>query len=107
VSLLSGVGAKELADIADRGVREEWPAGAVIIKRGSEGDCFYVLLQGRATVHADDRRVELLAGDSFGEIAVLHGVGRTADVVAATPALTLSLRRDDFMWAVQGTPPPT
>jgi CRP-like cAMP-binding protein len=44
---------------------------------------------------------ELRPGDQFGEIALLHGVPRTADVVASSPVVTLSLARDDFMPAVR------
>ena len=90
VSLLSHVGTTALAQLADRGVREEWPAGAFIVKRGDQGDCFYLLLQGQAVVIANGQEAELRPGDSFGEIAALHGVLRQADVMAATPALTLS-----------------
>ncbi len=97
VSLLSHVGTTELGQLADGGVREEWPAGAFIVKRGDQGDCFYLLLQGQAVVIANGQETELRPGDSFGEIAALHGVLRQADVMAATPALTLSVHRDDFL----------
>ena len=73
------------------------PAGALIVKRGDQGDCFFLLLQGQAMVIADGQETELRPGDSFGEIAALHGVPRQADVMAATPALTLSVHRDDFI----------
>jgi CRP-like cAMP-binding protein len=106
VSLLSHAGSAALGQLADRGVREEWPAGAFIVKRGDQGDCFFLLLQGQAVVIADGRHLELRPGDTFGEIAALHGVPRQADVMAATPALTLSVRRDDFMPFVPDMPPP-
>jgi CRP-like cAMP-binding protein len=106
VSLLSHVGTKELGQLADRGAREEWPAGAFIIRRGDLGNCFFLLLQGQATVVADGSQAELRPGDSFGEIAALHGVPRQADVLATTPALTLSLHRDDFMRFLPDMPAP-
>jgi CRP-like cAMP-binding protein len=106
VSLLSRVGTPGLAQLVDKGVHEEWPAGAFIVKRGDQGDCFYLLLQGQATVVADGSQTELRPGDSFGEIAALHGVPRQADIVAAMPALTFSLHRDDFMRFLQKVPPP-
>jgi CRP-like cAMP-binding protein len=90
----------------DSGVREEWPAGTAIVRRGDHGDCFFLLLQGQAIVVADDHQVELRPGDTFGEIAAVHGVPRQADVVAATPALTLSLHRDDFMQLLPERLPP-
>jgi CRP-like cAMP-binding protein len=105
VSLLSRVGTAALVQLVDKGVREEWPGGAFIVKRGDQGDCFYLLLQGHATVVADASQTELRPGDSFGEIAALHGVARQADIVAATPALTFSLHRDDFMRFLPKMPP--
>jgi cAMP-dependent protein kinase regulator len=105
VSLLSHVGTTALGQLAERGVREAWPAGAFIVKRGDQGDCFFLLLQGQATVVADGYQGEFRPGDSFGEIAALHGVPRQADIVAAMPALTLSLHRDDFMPFVADMPP--
>ncbi|HXR21239.1 MAG TPA: cyclic nucleotide-binding domain-containing protein [Acidimicrobiales bacterium] len=106
VSLLSHVGTTDLGQLADGGVREEWPAGALIVKRGDQGDCFFLLLQGQAVVVANGQEAELWPGDSFGEIAALHGVLRQADVMAATPALTLSVHRDDFMRFVPDMLPP-
>jgi CRP-like cAMP-binding protein len=106
VSLLSHVGTTELGQLADGGAREEWPAGAFIVKRGDQGDCFYLLLQGQAVVVADGGEAELRPGDSFGEIAALHGVARQADVMAATPALTLSVHRDAFLRFVPEMLPP-
>ncbi len=106
VSLLSHVEGTVLGQLADRGVREEWPAGAFIVRRGDQGDCFFLLLQGLAVVVADGQRAELRPGDSFGEIAALHGVPRQADVMATAPALTLSLHRDEFLQFLPDILPP-
>ena len=95
-----------MGQLADGGVREEWPAGAFIVKSGDQGDCFYLLLQGQAVVVVDGQEAELRPGDSFGEIAALHGVHRQADVMAATPTLTLSVHRDDFLRFVPDMLPP-
>ncbi len=44
---------------------------------------------------------QLHPGDQFGEIALLYGVPRRADVAAIGPVVTLSLHRDDFVPAVR------
>jgi CRP-like cAMP-binding protein/predicted MFS family arabinose efflux permease len=102
LNLLSHLDAKAIGELADRSVIDRWPEGASIVRQGDEGDRFFVLLDGRATVSVDSHPVsELLPGDQFGEIALLHGVPRSADVIASSPVVTLSLTRDDFMPAVR------
>jgi CRP-like cAMP-binding protein len=102
VSFLSHLESKAVGALAVRSLIDRWPEGAKIVTQGERGDRFYVMLDGRATVSVDAKAVaELRAGDQFGEIAVLHDVPRRADVVTSTPAVTLSLHRDDFLPAVR------
>jgi len=102
VSLLSHLDADALGGLADLSVVDRWPAGAVIVRRGEDGDRFFVLLDGHAIVSVEGETVaELRPGDQFGEIAILHDVPRQADVVAAGTAATLSLHRDAFLPAVR------
>jgi len=51
----------------------------------------------------DGRHIRALEdGASFGEIALLHDVPRTASATAATRCRLLSVERDDFLEAVTG-----
>jgi CRP-like cAMP-binding protein len=102
VSLLSHLDPVSLGTLADRSVVDTWPGGATIVRRGEEGDRFFVLLEGHAEVLVGTDAVgQLHPGDQFGEIALLHGVPRRADVAAVGPVVTLSLHRDDFVPAVR------
>ncbi len=102
VSLLSHLDSAALRHLAEHSDVERWPEGATIIRKGEQGDRFFVMLDGRAVVSAGPEAVtELRPGDQFGEIALLHGVPRRADVTAASPATTLSLPRDAFVSAVR------
>ncbi len=102
ISLLSHLDRGQLTIMAERCVRTEWAAGERIVSQGEDGDTFYVVLDGRADVLVDGHKVnELLPGDQFGEIALLHDVPRTADVVAVTPVVTMSVGRQNLLGPVR------
>jgi len=101
LGLFSHLDSSTLRQLAERSVVDHWPEGATIIEQGEEGDRFFVMLDGTAVASVDAEAVsELHPGDQFGEIALLHGVPRTARVTASSPVVTLSLHRDDFVSAV-------
>ena len=100
-ALLAGVGRRHVAELARRAVPREVAAGAEIVTEGHVDDCYYVLLAGRARVTvAGETRTELVAGDGFGEIAVLHRVPRSATVVAVEDCRLLAVDGDDLRAAV-------
>jgi CRP-like cAMP-binding protein len=83
-------------------------AGDRIIIEGERGDDFYVIVRGSAEVTASGKPQQLLQeGESFGEIALLRDVPRTATVTAAADAELLAIGRDSFLSAVTGNPDST
>jgi CRP-like cAMP-binding protein/predicted MFS family arabinose efflux permease len=102
LNLFSHLDSGTLRELAQTATVEQWSAGATIIRQGDEGDRFFVMLEGTASVSVGEHAVgELHAGDQFGEIALLHGVPRTAGVTTSSQVTTLSLHRDDFVSAVR------
>jgi CRP-like cAMP-binding protein/predicted MFS family arabinose efflux permease len=100
-SILGGIslfGALDRRDLAVNGKEVTLPRGAPIVRQGERGETFYVILDGEVhvTIDGDDVRT-LHPGESFGEIALLHDVPRTASVTAATPVTLWALGRDAFM----------
>jgi MFS family permease len=77
--------------------------GEEVITQGDQGDSFYLIEEGEVEVFEDGnfRRNEG-PGDSFGEIALLRDVPRTATVRATAPTRLLRLERDQFISAVTG-----
>jgi Cyclic nucleotide-binding domain len=79
--------------------------GDVIIREGEPGERFYVIAEGRARASKDGKQLsEMGAGDSFGEIALLRRIPRTAAVTAISRVKVRTLAREEFLAAVTGNP---
>jgi len=103
VPVLRQLPVPSIEHLARRLRRSTAPAGTVLVRQGDPGDGFYVITDGRAEVLGDGALVGALGpGDSFGEIALLHDVPRTASIRAATDVTVFELERDDFLDAVAG-----
>jgi len=96
---LSSAEAAALATLLERRAAR---AGEVLIRRGDFGDDLYLIESGRAEVRTPDaegraRAVAVLEPRShFGEIALLGGGARTADVVALEPMTLLRLSHEAY-----------
>jgi MFS family permease len=98
--------APALEQLADRLEEVRVAAGDVIVRQGEPGDLFYLIEDGTVDVAVDGRPPRQLGrGESFGEIALLRNVPRTATVTARTDAVLYSLDRDAFVPAVTGSGP--
>ncbi len=87
---------------------QNFAAGDTIIRQGDEGDCYYVITEGRVQVvrEADDGLNEdelgqLGVGRGFGEEALLSGQPRNATVRALTRATVMRLDKKDFVRLLQ------
>lgn len=82
--------------------RETAEAGQVVVHQGDKGDALYLIEEGQVEVRAtaEDGSVATLAtlgpGSYFGEISLVTGEPRNADVVAATPLTLLRLDRPGY-----------
>jgi MFS family permease len=82
------------------------PAGEEIVHQGDPGDHFYLIKKGTLEVYVDGLKVQSLGpSESFGEIALLRGVPRTATVKAQSDAELYALERRAFLGAVTGFAP--
>ena len=95
--LFAGVDADGLERIGDRTVEVDFPDGHVIARKGEVGTGFFVIASGRVAVIRDGRTIANLGpGDFFGELSVLDGRPRTAQVIAEGPTSCLALASWDL-----------
>ena len=97
VSLFSGCSQSELRSIAQLGTPVTVEEGELLTAKGEVGREFFLVLSGVASCKLGKREVaEFTRGGYFGELALLHGGIRTADVVADTDMELLVLDAREF-----------
>ena len=95
--LFHGLDAAGLAAVAAAAIEVEFPAERVIARQGEIGTGFFVVVDGTVRVIRDGAVVARLGpGEFFGELSVLDGGPRVAQVVADRPTRCLALASWDF-----------
>jgi CRP-like cAMP-binding protein len=102
---LSGLPSSTLERLARTVIRETFPADHAVIREGEQGDRYYLVLDGSADVSIRGDFVRTIGSDgSFGSIALLRNVPRTATVISTSELDVLVVERDHFLEAVTGHP---
>ena len=110
VSIFWDLNKDELGHIADKMVAKHFENGNYIFLEDSEGEqCFFVLEGSvKVTRLSKDGREVILAmlneGDFFGEMSLLDGESRSANVIALEKTKVLTLDRNDFIAVVNDYP---
>lgn len=78
--------------------------GERIIRAGDKADAVYFISQGEVEVAVGKRRIKLGGGDFFGEMGLITGQARSADVTALDFSKFLTLSRGDFRAFVRKYP---
>ncbi|MBI2568280.1 MAG: protein kinase [Candidatus Schekmanbacteria bacterium] len=87
-----------------------YPRGTAIVRKGEPGTSMFIVVDGMVEVPVLDGggrpvfRAILRRGECFGEIAVLTGLPRTADVVAFTECTVLCIPREPLFEAIREYP---
>ena len=76
----------------------------LIVRKGDRGDAVFFIASGAATVELPQGSVLLGSGDVFGEMSLITGEPRQADVRSQTYSRLLVLRRLDFQHLMQANP---
>jgi CRP-like cAMP-binding protein len=81
------------------------PAGSVVCRKGEPGHTMYAVVEGELEVVIGEQIVETLrAGETFGEMALVDGSPRSADVRAKTECRLVEVDEQRFKFLVQQNP---
>jgi len=101
--LFEGMSNRHLKHIPARAKR--FAPGETIVREGDPGNAFYVILDGQVRVDPPARRsVVLNAGDYFGEMALLDGAPRSADIKAVGEVTLMVVGRAAFTKLLRSEP---
>ena len=97
------------ADLIERMVEESetanYPTGSVIIKKGDDGDCLYIITKGSVKIHDDEQIVaEIKSGDIVGELALLDKGPRSMTVTTQEDTDFLLINRESFFRLLKDRP---
>jgi CRP-like cAMP-binding protein len=95
--LFKGLVAADLEAVAAVAFEVEFPADRVIAREGEIGTGFFIVVEGRVRVVRSGQVVAHLGpGEFFGELSVIDGGPRVAQVAAEVPTTCLALASWDF-----------
>ena len=109
VPFFEGLPRQEFARVAERLKRRTAPSGDVIVRQGAKGSSLFLIARGVVRVSRREGGetldlATLMAGDFFGEMALLHGGSRTATCRAVTPCSLWELERSDLEAVLDSCP---
>merc|ERR1712096_340912 len=94
----------ERSDIFDAMFPVNSLAGEYIINQGDNGDNFYIIDQGEVDIYVNKQQVSTIGeGASFGELALIYGMPRAADVRARTNLKLWAIDRDSYRRILMGS----
>ncbi len=104
VPLFAGLGDAAVREVGSRLRPRVALPGEKVVEKGQEGDAMYFITAGQAVVKLAVGDVVLREGDFFGEMALLEGLPRNADVVADGSCHLMELSAADFRRLVAADP---
>jgi len=103
IELMVNLPPEETRRIVSHVKKRIFPKGTVIFRQGDPGDALYLIESGRVRIHAhltehgEEVGVTTLGdGETFGEIALVTGIPRTATVEAEENTVVWQIHKDDF-----------
>jgi len=103
VPIFTGLSDEDLDVIMHMTVRRTYPKNTMIVIEEDQGDMLYIIESGSVKItRLDDEGREVIlailgSAEFFGEMALLDGQGRSANVMAIEDTVLFTLHRRDFL----------
>lgn len=110
IPLFSELSDSDLREISNVSVRQVYKKDNMILIEEEVGSTMFIILDGRVKICriSDDGREVILSilseGDFFGEMSILDGQSRSANVVTLGDAKIMVIRREDFLQMLHDYP---
>ncbi len=97
VPLFANLSKTQLGVVSRAADEVAFAEGDVLAQQGASGDEAFIVIAGELTIRRNGRKVAALgSGEVVGEMALIDGGARSADVVAAVDGAALVMHRRDF-----------
>jgi signal transduction histidine kinase len=94
-----------IKQLAQKIVVRNYLANEPVFKKGDEGDCIYIILDGKVKLHEQEMIIaEMTSTDFFGEFSLLDNEPRSLSVTCTTATKLASLNRSDFYLVLKEHP---
>lgn len=113
VNLFSKLKDDEVSAISGITTLKSYPKHHVVFQEGEEGDALYIIVNGRVKVslYGEDGReyiLDIIGKDGFfGELSLIDGLPRSANVINVEDSEFLVIKRADFIKLLMENPPIT
>jgi CRP-like cAMP-binding protein len=110
IPLFSELSDNDLREIVKLAVRQVYKKDNMILIEEEIGSTMFIILDGRVKISriSDDGREVILSilseGDFFGEMSILDGQNRSANVVTLDDSKIMVIRREDFLQMLHDYP---
>lgn len=101
LAIFSGMGRSSLMRLSQKVKVQKYDPNEVIVRRGEQGDSMFILAQGdvqvllRGGIGDALRIIPLHVGEVFGEMGLLTGNPRSADIVSLSKSVCLEIQKRD------------
>jgi len=97
IELFEDIPGELLVSVARLAEEQSFEDGEVLIERGDDGDCLFLVVEGEASVRLDERELARAgAGECIGEMSLLDAEPRSATVVACGALHVLRVDQEPF-----------